>query len=129
MYRKLTFIIIFLSVLFLSCSGPNENSLEDVETWTFTWQSGYISGSQTQFDSYLWQFLSESQWNNIKSYAVERDTFANVSWDTVVSWLNNWDFPENVIREFKNKLASNERATHFYRNSDDEYFWVRLLKE
>ena len=134
MYKKypIIFMVLLLSSIFFACEQAAtacDTSLDDMESWTYTIQVGSINGSQTQFDSYLFTFLSESQWGNIVGSITPDDGASNESWYTIVTWLYMNNFPDEQIRDFKVKLASDERATFFYINQNYYYRWVRVVRE
>lgn len=136
MLRKLSPIFVILmiftfSIVFITCGDKSSgNSLKDVETWTLTFISGYGGDDQTIFDPYYRKFISESDWNKVRDKVFEdtANTHPYVSWFEIEKILSDWSFNTTFIMEVKSKLASDEKATYFYKNTNDRYRYIRIFK-
>ena len=124
------FLVVFSCLVIFACSDDSGSghSLSDVETWTFSGQIGYMDDPQSQFDQYDDKFITESQWNNIRQYSHEDGSFQNETWFGFRDWLLDRNFGNGGVTDFKAKLASDERATFFYKNTSGYYRWIRILK-
>ena len=107
------------------------NKLQDVEGWALLTQWGSMSGGKSGpnglFESYVSQFLSESTWDNIKSYATQDDEDRG-SWSDIVADALVINFSQSKIRNIKAKLAQDERVTYMYVNINGYYRWIRIIK-
>jgi hypothetical protein len=129
--------IALLCVLVCGCGGSDdEDSLKEVEGWIFTRYAGSITGGTPgQFDSYVDQFLTDSQWSVINpalhDYSKDDDGDTHVNWYGVIAWMTAHGFSSEVIDTLKVRLASSERAVYFYEILTDGInvrHWVRFVK-
>jgi hypothetical protein len=135
-----SWLLVVAGVAFLVCGcGGSERAdlLKEVEGWIFTRYAGSITGGAAgQFDGYVGEFLSDSQWSEINpalhpGYSKQDDGDTYVTWYGVVSWMTAQGFSSDVIDTLKDRFASNERAVYFYEtevNGNRAYRWVRFVK-
>jgi uncharacterized protein YcfL len=132
MLRKhisLHLIIVLFCLVALGCSSDSKgHSLSDVDTWNLTFQAGYGQDDQSPFEPYYWRCVSESEWNRVKDKVIEDQSELRKSWSEMETKLKSWSIENNTIIDIKSKLAADEKATYFYKNTSDRCRWIRILK-
>jgi hypothetical protein len=133
LYRLLAIVgvVLLAGLVAVGCSSDSKgHSLSEVNTWTLSFQAGYGSDPQDVFEPLYWRQISESEWNNVKNKTMVDDanTSLNNSWSQVEARLKAWDITEARILEIKTKLAAEEKATYFYKNTSGKCRWIRIIK-
>jgi hypothetical protein len=126
MHKKVLFVLIIALFGFMASSCLEEPG--DVETWDFTYSTGYITGAYTgQFDSYVSKYLTETEWDNISTYRRADGNYSG-SWSTLETYLNSL-FSTTRVSQHKSRLSSYGKLTYFYLNTSNQYRWIRIDKD